>query len=168
MMLPVAILMGGTATRLRPVTETIPKALIDIAGEPFLAHQLRLLAASGIERVVCCVGYLGEMIRDYAGSGEQFGLQIQYSFDGPALLGTGGALRQALPLLGENFFALYGDSYLPCDYRLIQQTFAASLKPALMTVYRNEGRWDTSNVLLDQQRIVRYDKRAPTRQDAAY
>src|SRR5437588_7344407 len=107
-MLPIAILAGGLATRLRPVTETIPKALVEIAGEPFLAHQLRLLRAAGYERVVMCVGYLGEAIRDFAGDGSAWGLDIAYSFDGPQLLGTAGALAKAQPLLGEAFSVIYG------------------------------------------------------------
>src|ERR1043166_7174030 len=109
-MLPIAILSGGLATRLRPITETIPKALVEIAGEPFLAHQLRLLRARGYERVVMCVGYRGEMIRDFAGDGRAFGLSVEYSFDGPTLLGTAGAILRALPLLGEAFSVVYGDS----------------------------------------------------------
>lgn len=158
----VAILAGGLATRLRPVTEKIPKSLIEINGEPFLAHQLRLLHARGIRRAVLCVGFLGEMIRDYAGGGERFGVQLEYSFDGPALRGTGGALHQALPLLEERFFVMYGDSYLPCDYAQVQQAFEASGKSALMTVYRNEGQWDSSNVEFAEERIVAYDKRTRT------
>src|SRR5580692_10432961 len=114
-MLPVAILAGGLATRLRPVTETIPKALIPINDEPFVAHQLRLLSRNGIRRVVLCVGYRGEQIEDYVKDGGQFGLEVSYCFDGPRLLGTAGAIRKALPLLAEQFFVLYGDSYLPCD-----------------------------------------------------
>src|ERR1044071_9702153 len=114
-MLPIAILAGGLATRLRPMTETIPKALVEIAGEPFLAHQLRLLRAAGYERVVLCVGYLGKMVREFAGDGSAFGLYVEYSFDGPTLLGTAGAIVRALPLLGPRFSVIYGDSYLPCD-----------------------------------------------------
>ncbi|MEO6740525.1 MAG: sugar phosphate nucleotidyltransferase, partial [Chthoniobacteraceae bacterium] len=98
--LPVAILAGGLATRLRPITEKIPKSLVDIAGEPFLAHQLRLLHSHGIQRAVLCVGHLGEMIERDFGDGAAFGIELKYSFDGPVLLGTGGALRLALPLLG--------------------------------------------------------------------
>jgi NDP-sugar pyrophosphorylase family protein len=161
-MLPVAILAGGLATRLRPVTETIPKALIEINGEPFLAHQLRLLRAGGVERVVLCVGYLGEAVRAYAGAGEAFGLHIDYAFDGPTLLGTAGALRRALPLLGDAFFVLYGDSYLPCDYAAIERSFLASGRTGLMTVYRNLGRWDASNVEFAEGRIAAYDKRHRT------
>jgi MurNAc alpha-1-phosphate uridylyltransferase len=157
-MLPVAILAGGLATRLRPSTETIPKALIEINGEPFLAHQLRLLRQNGITRAVLCVGYRGGQIQEFAGDGNRFGLHLDYAFDGPQLLGTGGAVRRALPLLGEAFFVLYGDSYLPCDYLAVERKFLSSGKPALMTVYRNEGRWDKSNVEFSGDRILIYDK----------
>ncbi len=157
-MLPVAILAGGMGTRLYPLTERIPKALVEINGEPFLAHQLRLLCARGIERVVLCIGQHGERIREYAGDGARFGLAIDYSPDGPVLLGTAGALRQALPLLGDAFFVLYGDSYLPCSYRDVEQAFHAAGQPGLMTVYRNQGRWDTSNVEFTEGRILAYDK----------
>ncbi len=161
-MLPVAILAGGLGTRLRPLTDKLPKSLAPVAGEPFLAHQLRLLARSGIERVVLCTGHMGDLIRDYLRDGRNFGLKVAYSHDGDAPLGTAGAVRKALPLLGPHFFVLYGDSYLPCDYRSVQQAFFASGMPALMTVYRNEDRWDTSNVEYEAGRILAYDKRHPT------
>src|SRR2546426_2314152 len=138
-MLPVVILAGGLATRLRPLTEAIPKALIDINGEPFLAHQLRLLRANGIEQVIICAGHLGELVREYAGDGSRFGLRVEFVFDGPRLLGTAGALKRALPALGQAFFVLYGDSYLPCDYRAVQAAFVQSGKYALMTVFHNQG-----------------------------
>jgi N-acetyl-alpha-D-muramate 1-phosphate uridylyltransferase len=157
-MLPVAILAGGLATRLRPVTDTIPKALVEINGEPFLAHQLRLLRQSGLERIVLCTGYRGDQVRDFAGDGRAFGLQIEYSADGPRLLGTAGAIRCALPLLGESFFVLYGDSYLPCDYAAVERSFLLSGRFGLMTVHANEGRWDTSNVEFAGGRILAYDK----------
>src|SRR5687767_5305656 len=142
---PVAILAGGLATRLHPLTESIPKALVKIHGEPFLAHQLRLLRNRGIDRVTMCTGFLGEMIEEYLGNGERFGIRVSYSHDGPVLLGTGGAIRRALPLLDEKFFVLYGDSYLPCDYAAVQNAFLDSARPGLMTVYRNQGQWDSSN-----------------------
>ena len=169
-MLPVAILAGGLATRLRPLTENIPKALVEIAGEPFLGHQLRLLRRSGLDRVVLCAGYRGEQIRDYAGDGRDFGLRVDYCFDGPKLLGTAGAIRRALPLLDDAFFVLYGDSYLPCDYAAVEQTFLESGKSGLMTVHRNEGRWDSSNVQFSQGRILAYDKanRTPSMQHIDY
>jgi NDP-sugar pyrophosphorylase family protein len=161
-MLSVAILAGGLATRLRPLTETIPKSLVEINGEPFLWHQLRLLRRNSVDRVVLCVSYLGEQVRDSVGDGAQFGLHIDYSFDGPVLLGTAGALKRALPLLGEAFFVLYGDSYLPIDLSAVEAAFRASGKAGLMTVYPNEGLWDTSNVEFAGGRIVAYDKKVRT------
>ena len=160
--LPVAVLAGGLATRLRPLTETIPKALIELNSEPFVAHQLRLLSSRGIDRVVLCVGYRGEMIRDFVGDGSRFGLRADVLFDGPVLLGTAGAIRHALPLLGENFFVLYGDSYLPCDYSAVASAFLSSGKRGLMTVYRNDGNFDASNVEYCDGQIVRYNKRSTT------
>lgn len=159
---PVAILAGGMAKRLRPLTETIPKALLSVAGAPFLTHQLRLLHSAGLRRIVICAGYLGEMVAAKIGDGANLGLRIEYSFDGPSLLGTGGALKRALRLLGRRFFVLYGDSYLPIDYRKVAAAFARNDKMGLMTVYRNQDRWDTSNVQFEAGEIVRYDKKHRT------
>jgi NDP-sugar pyrophosphorylase family protein len=159
---PVAILAGGLATRLRPLTETIPKSLIEVAGRPFLATQLEQLAAQGLRRVVLCVGYLGEMIVEEFGDGSAFGVELQYSFDGPVLLGTGGALRRALPMLGETFYTLYGDSYLPVDFRQAGQAFLDQGKAGIMTVFRNAGLYDTSNVEFADGRILNYSKTALT------
>ena len=155
---PIAILAGGLATRLQPLTEAIPKALIDVNGEPFIAHQLRLLRDGGLRRVTLCVGHLGEQIRDVVGDGARFGLEVAYSFDGPRLLGTAGAVRRALPLLSAAFFVLYGDTYLPCDFAAVRGAFTQSGRPALMTVFRNENRWDASNVEFVDGSIVAYDK----------
>ena len=155
----VAILSGGLATRLHPLTERIPKALVEVAGRPFVDWQLELLAAACIKRVVFCVGYLGEMIEAHVGDGARFGLEVAYSYDGPTLLGTGGALRQALPLLGKEFLVLYGDSYLPIDYAAVTEVFLKSNRPGLMTVLKNEGRWDTSNVCMDGGELRLYDKK---------
>jgi NDP-sugar pyrophosphorylase family protein len=156
--IPVAILAGGLATRLRPITEKIPKSLVPVAGQPFLAHQLKLLHARGIRRAVLCIGYLGEMIQRDFGD-EAFGVKLDYSFDGPKLLGTGGAIKRALPLLGKEFFMLYGDSYLPIEYVPIAEFFQRSGKLGLMTVYRNEGKYDTSNVVFRDGEITVYDKK---------
>ena len=160
-MLPVAILAGGLATRLLPITETIPKSLVDIAGKPFVVRQLDYLRRQGIKLVVLCVSYLGEQVETVVGDGSAFGLKVQYSWDGPRLLGTGGALRQALPLLGEQFFVFYGDSYLPIDFRAVESDFLKSGKPALMTVLRNGNLWDKSNVLFRDSCIAEYNKRTP-------
>ena len=157
-MLPVGVLAGGLATRLRPITHTIPKSMVEVAGEPFVAHQLRQLAREGVERVVFCIGHLGEQIRDFVGSGQRFGLRVDYAFDGEELLGTGGALRAALPKLGDAFFVLYGDSYLDIRYAAVERAFLEAGQPALMTVLRNEDRWDTSNVEFEGGRLLRYSK----------
>lgn len=162
MMFPVLILAGGLATRLRPLTETIPKSLVDVNGEPFVAHQLRLLHKQGVTHVTMCLGYLGNMVVDYVGDGSQFGLHVTYSFDGPTLLGTAGAIKQALHHLDDNFFVLYGDSYLPCDYASVQKTFIDSNKTALMTVFHNQGQWDKSNVEFANGEILIYDKTKQT------
>lgn len=158
--IPVAILAGGMATRLRPITEKIPKSLVTVAGRPFLAHQLELLQARGLRRVILCVGHLGEMIEREFGDGRAWGVSLAYSFDGPVLLGTGGALKRALPKLGPEFFVLYGDSYLPIEYAPIVRHFRSSGKLGLMTVYRNEGQYDTSNVVFRDGEILVYDKKA--------
>jgi len=162
MILPVAILAGGMATRLQPITETIPKVLVEVAGKPFADHQLELLRRNGVTRVVFCVGHMGEKVRETLGDGLRQGMRIEYSFDGPKLQGTGGALRNALPLLGEAFLVVYGDTYLECDYAAVERTFIESGKAGLMTVFRNTGKWDRSNVVYRDGRIVNYDKRNRT------
>ena len=154
------VLAGGYATRLRPATEKIPKALIEVAGEPFLAHQLRLLAARGIQRVVLSVGYRGEMIEEFAGDGSRFGLETVCVHDGPEPLGTAGAIRLALPFLGGAFFTLYGDSYLNCDFEAVAEAFFDSRKTGLMTVFRNDGLFDQSNIVYRDGKILVYDKNA--------
>jgi NDP-sugar pyrophosphorylase family protein len=161
-MFPVAILAGGLATRMHPLTQRIPKSMIEVAGRPFIEHQLERLRAENVRNVVLCVGHLGEMIEAHVGDGSRFGLSVRYSFDGEKLLGTGGALRWALPLLGPDFFVLYGDSYLEIAYGSVQAAYRERGKPALMTVFRNESQWDTSNVRYDGSNVIRYDKRHPT------
>ncbi len=153
-----ALLAGGLATRLRPITEKIPKVLVAVAGKPFLEHQLALLRQQGLTRVVLCLGHLGEKVVEQFGDGRAYGVQLEYSFDGPKLLGTGGALRQALPKLGENFFVLYGDSYLTEPFGPVAEFFLSSGKLGLMTVYHNEGKYDTSNTVFGEGEIKLYDK----------
>jgi NDP-sugar pyrophosphorylase family protein len=160
--LPVAILAGGLATRLGPLTRQTPKSLLEVAGRPFVHHQLRMLRDQGVRRAVLCLGHMGERVVEAVGDGSAFGLEVAYSFDGPELRGTAGAIRRALPLLGPAFFVLYGDSYLECRYADVQAAFEASGRLALMTVFRNEGRWDTSNVEFRDGRILAYDKTART------
>jgi NDP-sugar pyrophosphorylase family protein len=157
--LPVAILAGGLATRLRPITEKVPKLLVEVAGEPFFSHQIRLLKKAGLTKLVLCVGYLGEKIVELYGDGSKWGIQIDYSFDGPKLLGTGGALIQALPKLGDAFYVLYGDSYLPIDYLACGDSFLKSGKLGLMTVFENHEQYDASNVWFADGEIKVYDKK---------
>lgn len=157
--LPVAVLAGGRATRLGAIARAVPKLLVEVAGEPFFEHQLRLLRRAGLTRLVLCVGHLGEQIVERYGDGSSRGMHIDYEFDGPTLLGTGGALIRALPKLGEAFYVLYGDSYLPIDYRAAGRAFLDSGRLGLMTVYENAGRYDTSNVWFEGGGIRLYDKR---------
>jgi NDP-sugar pyrophosphorylase family protein len=158
---PVCILAGGLGTRLGERVRDTPKPLLEVAGEPFLVHQLRLLAAHGVSEVVLCVGYRGEQIASRIGH-ERLGITVQYSYDAPGLDGTLGAIRRALPLLGERFLVLYGDTYLRIDYTDVARAWRESDLPAVMSVLRNEGRWDTSNVRYEDGRVLDYDKGAPT------
>lgn len=140
----------------------MPKALVEVAGAPFILHQLALLRRHGAEQVVLCVGHLGEQIETAVGDGSRHGLRVSYSYDGPAPAGTAGAVRRALPMLGECFFVLYGDTYLRIDYAAVERAFHDSSRPALMTVLRNQGRWDTSNTVYGAGRVIAHDKRHPT------
>jgi NDP-sugar pyrophosphorylase family protein len=159
MTLPVAILAGGLATRLGPVTATLPKSLVEVAGRPFAVEQIELLRQHGLTDIIFCLGHLGEQVEAALGDGQAWGVRLRYVSDGGALLGTGGALAHALPLLGPSFMVLYGDSYLDCDYAAVADAYRASGRLGLMTVFRNAGQWDTSNVHFDQGQIWRYDKR---------
>ncbi len=162
MSLPVVVLAGGLATRLRPVTERIPKSLVEVTGAPFAVHQIELLRRHGLTDITFLVGHLGEMVADSLGDGGRWDVHVRYVFDGPRALGTGGAIRRALPELGDRFFVLYGDSYLECDYAAIERAFLESNKGGLMTVYHNEDQLDRSNVFYSDGRIVRYDKQCRT------
>ena len=160
--IPVALLAGGLATRLRPFTEKIPKALLTVAGRPFIDHQLDLFHRHGIRKVVLCLGYLGEMVRAHLGD-DFHGMNLSYSFDGDRLLGTGGAIRKALPLLGEIFWIIYGDSYMDINYRAVLSDFESHPDAlGLMTVLENQNRWDKSNVVFRDGKLLRYDKKQPT------
>jgi NDP-sugar pyrophosphorylase family protein len=162
MSLPVAILAGGLATRLRPITERIPKSLVEVAGRPFAEHQIVLLRRHGVTDIVFLVGHLGEMLEQALGDGSRWDVRLRYISDGPTPLGTGGAIRRAFPALGDPFFVVYGDSYLECDYRAIERAFLASGQSGLMTVCRNDDRWDRSNVRFEDGRILAYDKQGRT------
>ena len=152
------ILAGGLATRLRPLTEQMPKCMINIQGKPFLQYQLELLKQNGVGKIILCLGHLANQVEKYFKNGEQLGLQLTYSLEEKGLLGTGGALRKALPFLDEEFLVLYGDSYLDFPYSEMIQHFYEIRPQALMLVYRNQKRWDKSNVVLENGHVKIYDK----------
>jgi MurNAc alpha-1-phosphate uridylyltransferase len=164
------ILAGGLATRMRPLTDSLPKALIPVGGVPFIDHQLGWLARHGVTDVVLAIGYRGEALRAHVGDGARHGVAVRYVDEGEDLRGTAGALRLALDegALDEAFLVTYGDAFLPVDLADVWHRFRASGRPALMTVFRNEGRWDTSNVIFDGQRVTLYDKRHLTRPAADF
>jgi NDP-sugar pyrophosphorylase family protein len=159
---PIVILAGGLATRLGSLSKTTPKSMILVNEEPFIAHQLRLLKNQGFERVILCIGYLGDLIREYVKNGKQFGLSVTYSNDGKKLLGTAGAIKNALSIIEENFFVLYGDSYLMVDYKNIQKVFEKQKKPVLMSVFKNNDTGDVSNIEIVDTQIIQYDKKNKT------
>jgi len=161
-MLTIAILSGGLATRLHPVTKKIPKALLNVSGHPFIFHQLSYLRKQGIKKVVLCVGHLGEMIESYVGDGSKFDLEVVYSSDQNKLLGTGGAIKKAIPLLGEQFFILYGDTFLPISFDIVEEEFTKKKLSSLMTILKNKGKWDKSNVLLKTKQLIEYNKKSPS------
>ncbi len=154
------ILAGGLGTRMWPETKTIPKTLLPIAGTPFATWQLSWLARSGIDSVVYCVGHLGQLIRDHVGDGASWGLSVRYVDEGEHLRGTAGALRLAYDegALAGDFLVLYGDSWLQTDPAAVLRAARERREPALMTVFRNDGRWDGSNVVLEGTHIARYAK----------
>ncbi len=156
MMPPIAILAGGYAKRLHPVTKTIPKAMLQVAGKPFIIHQFGLLRKNDISKVVICSGYLREQIEAFLGDGKKFDLSVEYSSDGEKPLGTGGAIKKALPLLGDNFFVMYGDSYLDINFKLVNDYFVRHNKKGLMTILKNKNQWDKSNVVLKDGKIASY------------
>ena len=153
------ILAGGLATRLGERTRATPKALLPILGRPFLAWQLEALARCGFREVLLCIAHLGNEIREFLGDGAAFGVTVAYSEDGPELLGTGGALRRALPRLAPTFLVTYGDSYLPFDYALPLRDLQANPEAAgTMSVFLNDGAWDASNTEVRGELVVRYEK----------
>jgi len=152
------ILAGGLAKRMRPLTLKLPKSMLQIKGRPFLEYQLELLKEYEIKDILLCVGYKGELIKDHFGDGRKFGVNLSYSFDGDKLLGTAGALKKAYKLLGENLFLMYGDSFLPYDYQKIEESFKRSNKLSLMVAYKNQNRFDKSNILISEGLIKLYDK----------
>lgn len=154
----IAILAGGMATRLYPLTLEIPKSMISVAGKPFIDWQIKLLANSGFKKIVLCVGVKSHTIVDFVGDGSKYDLEVVYSYDGDSPLGTGGAIVKALPILGETFGVVYGDSYLPIDFKKVKEHFHLIEENALITVYKNNNRYDLSNVLFKDEKIIQYSK----------
>ncbi len=156
------ILAGGLGTRMRPLTDTCPKTLLPVHGRPFAYHQVHWLAAQGITEVVYSIGHQGDLIRRYWEQEPPPVSKIRYVDEGQELRGTAGALRLAREqgVLDERFFVIYGDSFLPVEFSPVWRAFQASGQPALMTVLRNEGRWDRSNVIYEPGRVMLYDKAA--------
>ncbi len=152
------ILAGGMATRLRPVTLKIPKSLIDINGMPFIQHQLEIIKRCGITETVLCLGNLGKPIEELLGNQYKNTVNITYSYDGETLLGTGGAILKAFPFLSDPFMVMYGDSYLDIDYIEILNYFNNFDRLGLMAVLKNQNKWDKSNIVFRDGKIVRYDK----------
>ena len=156
----VAILAGGLGTRLGGVTAQIPKLLVELDGRPFAEYQLDWLRDEGVTHVVYCLGHLGEQVVEALGTGDRWGMRFDFVMDGPTLLGTGGALRRAMPSRAEEFFVLYGDSLLTCDLAAVERAYDAGGRSTLMTVVRNDNQWDRSNVVFADGHIVAYDKSA--------
>lgn len=161
MALPVVILGGGLGTRMRPRTLAVPKPMLEVAGEPFVALQLRMLARMGYHRVILSIGYLGEMIEAFVGDGTRFGLDVAYVYDGERPLGTAGAIAKALPLLGDAFLVVFGDAYLRVDHAAVERAFVTAGTDGLMTIYRADAGRERANVRYRDGRIVAYDKQAP-------
>jgi NDP-sugar pyrophosphorylase family protein len=158
--LPVAILAGGLGTRMRPKTLTVPKAMLDVAGEPFVAHQLRRIAACGYRQIVILAAYLGEMIEDYVGDGSAFGLEVAYVYDGAVPLGTAGAVVKALPLLGEAFLLTFGDAYLRVDHADVERVFHERDTDGLMTIFRPDAGDERPNAAAAGGMVTAYEKKA--------
>jgi NDP-sugar pyrophosphorylase family protein len=155
----VVILVGGLGTRLGSLTAKMPKGLVPVNGKPFLEHVFALLAKHSLRRILLLHGHHGGQLESAFGDGSRLGIELTYRHDGPRLLGTAGALRNALDLLEPEFFVLYGDTYLDIDYGAVGEAFRAAAEPGMMTVLHNEDRWDASNVIFRDGRIVRYDKK---------
>ena len=154
------ILAGGLGTRMRPFTDTCPKTLLPVCGRPFAFHQVHWLASQGVTEVIYSIGHQGDRIRRYWDSEPSPVASIRYVDEGDHLRGTGGAIRLAASqgVLDDAFFVIYGDSFLPVEFAPIWKAFQSSAQPALMTVLRNQGRWDKSNVIYDNGRVILYDK----------
>ena len=158
-MIKVAILAGGLGKRLGSLTLDTPKSMIKINNKPFIEWQLNLLSKKGVREVVLCTSHYSQIIKDYVEDGKRFNIEVKYSDDGPDQLGTGGAIKNAIDILGDSFMVMYGDSYLDIDYSEVEKVFGDSNFPAMMTIYKNKGKYDLSNVLFETSIIKKYSKK---------
>ena len=163
-MIPIVILAGGLATRLRPLTEKIPKSMLIIDDKPFVYYQLKLFEISGVKQVHFCLGFLGEIVEEYIKENFAESFILSFSYDKDPLLGTGGAIVNAFSFLPETFFITYGDSYLDINYKDVYITYMDKRDEniGLMTVFRNSGKWDESNVIFTNDMIELYSKKNKT------
>jgi NDP-sugar pyrophosphorylase family protein len=129
-----------------------------VCGRPFLAYQLEYLVHHGIRDIILCVGHLGDVIEDHFGDGRRFGVTIRYWRERDRLLGTAGAIKNVEYLLDDAFFVTYGDSYTVVDFVKIMDYFLSRDCLGLMVVFKNEDRWDRSNVVVDGEFVRVYDK----------
>jgi len=157
----IVVLAGGLATRLGELSKNQPKSLIKINNKPFLQYQLELFKRNGINRVILCLGHLGEQIESYFGTGSRFGMDIKYSYENKPL-STAGAIKNAEPMLEDDFFTIYGDSYVFLDFADIYKYFHDKKKLALMTVYKNNNLYDASNTVIRDGLVIKYNKRQKT------
>jgi len=152
------ILAGGLGTRLGPLTERIPKVMVQVMDKPFLLYLLELLKRGGISNIVLCVGYRGSQVRDFFADGEGLEIRITYSEEKGELLGTGGALKQAQGLLQDDFFVINGDTYIPLEYGEVHKAFIKRAKKALMVVYRGDMGIRNNVRLDDRLMVIEHDK----------
>lgn len=162
--IPFLILAGGKGSRLGDLSKDIPKAMIEIGGEPFIAHVLRLLRREGVRRVVLLVEHFAKQIEDYVQDGAGFGLAVSYSRDGDSDLGTGGAVKKALEYVDQDLAVMYGDTYLDISMPTVYTAFKSSGLGAMMALLENNNQWAPSNVEFDelQGKVLKYDKKKPT------
>ncbi len=159
----IVILCGGLATRLLPLTQEIPKSMVEVEGKPFLKYQIELLKKNNISDIVLCIGYKGEQIKKYFGDGERFGVKVRYSSDKNKFLGTGGAFKKAENLLEDVFLVMYGDSYLPFDFQKAIKFFEKFDKLGLMVVFKNFNKYEPSNVWVEGDLVKDYSKERKTK-----
>jgi NDP-sugar pyrophosphorylase family protein len=161
----VAVLAGGLGTRLRPITDRLPKCMTPVGDKPFLYYLLQLFKEKGTDEVILCTGYLGEQIEEYFGNGKNMGLRLLYSRENGCLLGTGGALKLAEPILHDSLLVVNGDTYLNIDYKTIYEDFNMSKAQALIVA--SQCPTDTCGDLAvdDNFNVTAYDKTNPVGKD---